>query len=886
MSWRGGGGGGWRGGGGGRGGFGRGGPSTGVPAGPKPDPNKPGEPPPLYPPLERPPSPPPLGFDQADVLARWRRLRERVRSSPYYLKRVEPHVRRGDVERYSDLYLQAKAAHQPTLTSCVKHAANYFPSELLSTKPPRPGRPNEAAGRAINLDAFAALEKEEENEDTEDGAKKKKDEEGGEGPAEAEEAAQEEEEEDEANDYTASYFETGEDADDDDRGGDDAAPTRSPVSKSAEPDADSACGSSHTEDENWASDAAPADGDSPAPLPSSAREPDEGEEAAGEHCLDAQSMRFESDKTASTPVDDLSTEAKLQSASPRILLTRVRRLATERSDSPGAAERPLARGEAGARGYYPKERIVARTPRTRRGLVVEDAPEDESLRCAHYGECSGCTLDLDLNQPPIARDARRFFQERGVDKFPVWGGPVWNWRVRARLAVRADPETDELILGLFRAGSHEAVSIPECRIHHPAVNAVAELVAEGAALFGIRPYDEEDGSGDLRYVQCVVERATGAVQLSLVWNARDYRAAAKTGQLPDLVDWLVARSKEHQTALLHSVWVNCQTSSGNTILGRKWHHVWGPVDLWEEIAGARVCFTPSRSPRAPSRPPPGPFLRPAPWTGRGRPVGAGPMKRAGERGREARPSFGQANLDLFERMLGALHREVPPGSRVAEFYAGVGVIGLGLCAAGRAEWVRCCESNPGAQYAFERSREALGRDAAGRIEFHVADAAGSGPSSRSPPRARARARPPARPAPLRRPGGSADVAIVDPPRRGLDRPLIREIGVSRSLRRLVYVSCGFESLARDTALLATLGWRPVRASGFVFFPGTDSIETLAVFERERRPTADDLRRFNETGARRFQGSPAPAAAAPALRRPRRQLLPRPLPRRAPRRLRR
>ena len=53
---------------------------------------------------------------------------------------------------------------------------------------------------------------------------------------------------------------------------------------------------------------------------------------------------------------------------------------------------------------------------------------------------------------------------------------------------------------------------------------------------------------------------------------------------------------------------------------------------------------------------------------------------------------------------------------------------------------------------------------------------------------------------------------------------------------LLYLSCGYEALERECAALlgSRAGWRLEAATAFLFFPGTDSIETLAVF---RRPAA-------------------------------------------------
>lgn len=52
---------------------------------------------------------------------------------------------------------------------------------------------------------------------------------------------------------------------------------------------------------------------------------------------------------------------------------------------------------------------------------------------------------------------------------------------------------------------------------------------------------------------------------------------------------------------------------------------------------------------------------------------------------------------------------------------------------------------------------------------------------------------------------------------------------------LIYLSCGFSALMRDCdALLASGQWRLVHAHAFLFFPGTDSLETLAVFQTTLR----------------------------------------------------
>ena len=84
----------------------------------------------------------------------------------------------------------------------------------------------------------------------------------------------------------------------------------------------------------------------------------------------------------------------------------------------------------------------------------------------------------------------------------------------------------------------------------------------------------------------------------------------------------------------------------------------------------------------------------------------------------------------------------------------------------------------------------------------------------------------------------ADVLIVDPPRKGLEAEVMAHLvdkkdPLAGSLKRIVYVSCGFDALKRDAVALMDSGWKLVHAEGFVLFPGSDHLETLAIFDRGR-----------------------------------------------------
>ena len=60
------------------------------------------------------------------------------------------------------------------------------------------------------------------------------------------------------------------------------------------------------------------------------------------------------------------------------------------------------------------------------------------------------------------------------------------------------------------------VDIPDCPLHHPAINLALIFLKDMINKTGIEPYVEDKKSGLLRYVQMVVERKSNKIQLVLV----------------------------------------------------------------------------------------------------------------------------------------------------------------------------------------------------------------------------------------------------------------------------------------------------------------------------------------------------------------------------------
>ncbi|HWR45571.1 23S rRNA (uracil(1939)-C(5))-methyltransferase RlmD [Sporomusa sp.] len=76
-----------------------------------------------------------------------------------------------------------------------------------------------------------------------------------------------------------------------------------------------------------------------------------------------------------------------------------------------------------------------------------------------------------------------------------------------------------------------------------------------------------------------------------------------------------------------------------------------------------------------------------------------------------------------------------------------------------------------------------------------------------------------------------DVIVVDPPRAGCEQKVL-ETFVRMEPKRIVYVSCNPASLARDLAVLSSLGYVAREIQPVDMFPQTFHVESVAVIERK------------------------------------------------------
>ncbi|MQL76223.1 hypothetical protein Taro_008605, partial [Colocasia esculenta] len=294
--------------------------------------------------------------------------------------------------------------------------------------------------------------------------------------------------------------------------------------------------------------------------------------------------------------------------------------------------------------------------------------------------------------------------------------------------------------------------------------------------------------------------------VTLVWNSRSEHSTGSE-KLNALSDFLWRnggpKSKIH---LIHSVWVNFQTSSNNVIFGNRWRHLLGEKDFWEHIGGIDFSLAPC--------------------------------------------SFGQANTQAFSSLLRKLQKYVPYGASVVDIS------------------VKCVEINKESKVSFEKSISRLPKTADCNISWHQADAStdsihwleGSDVVVVDPPRKGLDA---SLIDVLKNIGTSGHKTTGVPERtggvwspsffqKGKDekRPWIlraREASVhvesitnpkkSRSWpQTLIYISCGWETFKEDCmSLVSDKSWHLEKAHAFNFFPGTQRIVSTTVAEIPAKP---------------------------------------------------
>jgi 23S rRNA (uracil1939-C5)-methyltransferase len=180
----------------------------------------------------------------------------------------------------------------------------------------------------------------------------------------------------------------------------------------------------------------------------------------------------------------------------------------------------------------------------------------------------------------------------------------------------------------------------------------------------------------------------------------------------------------------------------------------------------------------------------------------------GLRFRISHRAFFQTNTEMAERLHGiaAEMAGLTGSERVFDLFCGIGTLGLSLARQAGEVWG--IEIVPDAIVDAEENARLNGIENA---RFRTGDA-------------RKEIRP------LLAEAGNPDVVVVDPPRAGLSKKVVRRL-IECEATRIVYVSCNPTTLAPNAAQLTEAGYRLRGVKPVDMFPQTPHIECVALLEK-------------------------------------------------------
>lgn len=173
------------------------------------------------------------------------------------------------------------------------------------------------------------------------------------------------------------------------------------------------------------------------------------------------------------------------------------------------------------------------------------------------------------------------------------------------------------------------------------------------------------------------------------------------------------------------------------------------------------------------------------------------------------PSFFQVNNVQAEKLVSTvLHYVVPTGCEtVVDAYTGVGTFAIAL-----SEHVAVAVAIEESYSAIKDAQANLsGLSNVKLIQSKVEDALAEFPVA-------------------------PDAVILDPPRSGCHQSVLKAMGICAP-KKLVYVSCDPETLARDMAVLCRNGFDAVEVQPIDMFPQTHRVECVAFLESRRKVMA-------------------------------------------------
>lgn len=329
----------------------------------------------------------------------------------------------------------------------------------------------------------------------------------------------------------------------------------------------------------------------------------------------------------------------------------------------------------------------------------------------------------------------------------------------------------DVLTGMYQVGTHKLVPTDECLIENRNAKRVVLAIRQIMIRHGIKPYNEDAGTGFMRHVVVRVGHQSGEMLVTVVTNEREFPASKQ-----------FCRELVKRCPYVTTVVQNVNTRQTNVILGKEERTLYGPGFILDTLCG--LSF------------------------------------------RISSQSFYQVNAVQTEVLyttavdLAALTGE----ETVIDAYCGTGTIGL-VAASRGAKRVIGVESVASAVRDARQNARHNGVENAAFVTADAAQLMRALAGKEDLPAADLRDLAQNMPQP------QSTVLLMDPPRAG-SSPEFLDAACAFGPARIVYISCNPQTQRRDVEHLVKGGYELQMVQPVDMFPHTDHVETVALLVRK------------------------------------------------------
>lgn len=440
--------------------------------------------------------------------------------------------------------------------------------------------------------------------------------------------------------------------------------------------------------------------------------------------------------------------------------------------------------------------------------VITPSPFRVEPACSFHKQCGGCQIQamsysrqLEFKASKVKNNLVRIggFDEEQIAELmePIVGmDEPFHYRNKAQYPVGTDKEGNP-VAGFYAGRTHNIIVNTDCSLGFSENKEILEIILSYMKKHHVSAYDEVTGKGLVRHVLIRKGYYSGEIMVCLVINCGEKKAGAGKEGRGDSAEKMQVKGnralsfmpaqEELISALaqitgMTSISVSLNTEKTNVIMGEKIYTIWGEDVIHDTIHMRDVENN---------------FASMGDVSGKGIEFSISPL------------SFYQVNPIQVEKLysLALSYAGLTGKETVWDLYCGIGTISLFL--AKGAKQIYGVEVIP---QAIEDAKKNAIHNSIHNAEFFV------GKAEEALPRK------------YEEEGISADVIVVDPPRKGCDEACLATM-LKMKPDRIVYVSCDSATLARDLRVLCDGGYELKKVRAVDMFPMTVHVETVVLMSR-------------------------------------------------------